>query len=185
MRMGALIGVISLAMVAAAPAGKVREIPWAPGDDEALVIPAASPLRFKGFNKDHYAQFNGRFVLTGTFIYGCNIECEPPLKKDDVFVDIIPDRSMARLLPYWKLRGSDMRIFLVDGDRLAKMIVTRKDEARLLAGKIPDVRKHVAIVVTDFEAGIECDSPSYSARFISLAKPAEAARAAADPSGCA
>lgn len=179
--MRAAIAMASLALLAAAPAGEAREIPWVPGSDEAIVIPAASPVRFKGFNKDHYAVFSGRFVLTGTFVYGCNVDCDPP--NPDVEADIIPDADSA--LPHWKLRNGDMLVFLVDGERLANQIVSRQERAALSAGKVPDVRKHVSIVVDDFEVGIECDSPFYSARFIAIAKPAKLASAKAQPNyGC-
>jgi hypothetical protein len=39
------------------------------------------------------------------------------------------------------------------------------------------VRKQVAIVVDDYSAGIECDSASYSARYVALAKPVRLASA--------
>jgi hypothetical protein len=179
--MRTLVALLSLALISATPAGKAREIPWVPGSDEAIVIPAASPVRFKGFNKDHYAVFSGRFVLTGTFVYGCNVDCDPP--NPDVEADIIPDPGSA--LPHWKLRSGDMLIYLVDGERLANQIVSRQERAALLAGKVKDVRKHVSILVDDFQAGIECDSPFYSARFIAVAKPLKLASAKTEANyGC-
>ena len=179
-----LIALLSLALLSAAPAAKPTEIEWLPGGDEAIVIPAESPVHFKGFNKDHYATFRGRFVLAGTFVYGCNVECEPP-QQADWEADLIPDPAMAAALPHWKLRNGDLLIYLVDGERLAKQIVTGKERAALMAGKIPDVRRHVAIVVDDFQAGIECDSAFYSARFIAVATPAQIASAKVQPNyGC-
>jgi hypothetical protein len=101
----------------------------------------------------------------------------------DVEADIIPDPGSA--LPHWKLRNGDMLIYLVDGERLANQIVSRQERAALLAGKVQDIRKHVSILVNDFEAGIECDSPFYSARFIAIAKPVNLASAKTKPNyGC-
>ena len=183
--MRSLITLLSLALVSASPGAKPTEIAWTPGSDEAIVIPAASPVRFKGFDKEHYARFSGRFVLTGTFVYGCNVECGPPMQNADIEADLIPDPAMAAALPHWKLRNGDLLIYLVDGERLAKQIVTRRERTALMAGKLPDIRKHVAITVDDFQAGIECDSAFYSARFIALAKPVQVAQKKVEPNyGC-
>src|SRR5689334_16530398 len=95
-------------ILAAAPAPK-----YLPLDNygEGLVIPAGSPVRLLRFNKQNAAaSFSGRFVLTGMFVYGCDIECDPPLAKDDVHGSIIPDSNMAARLPHWKIRNNDMRI---------------------------------------------------------------------------
>jgi hypothetical protein len=170
----ALVPVAALLMSATPQA---RVIPLANGEGEALVVPANSPVRFSGFGKYDVARFRGRFVLTGTFVYGCEIECEPPLQSDEVFVRIVPDAASAAILPRWMIRNGDMRIYLVGGDRLANAIVTRSEKAALLAGKVGDVRRQVAIVVDDYRAGIECDSASYTARYVSLARPAQLASA--------
>jgi hypothetical protein len=183
--MRALIALLSLALASAAPPPKATFIPWTPGNYEGLLIPAASPIHFTRWDKEHYAHFSGRFILTGTFVYGCNVECGPPMQSADIEADVIPDPAMAARLPRWKLRNGDLLIYLVDGERLAKQIVTRNERAALLAGKVPDVRKHVAIVVDDFQAGIECDSAFYSARFIAIAKPVQVARGKTEPNyGC-
>jgi hypothetical protein len=162
-------------IMSAAPAPK-----YIPLDNygEALVIPAGSPVALLRFNKrDAAASFRGRFVLTGMFVYGCDIECEPPLAKGDVHGSIIPDSDTAARLPHWKIRNNDMRIYLYGGDRLAAQVVTPDERAAIFAGKVDSIRKHVSIVVDDFKASIECDSASYDARFISLAKPPTVAAA--------
>ena len=183
MRPGAFVAPLSLALMSASPAPQ-REIPSGLGS-EALVIPAGSPVRFARYGERYEGHFRGRFVLTGTFFYGCEIECNPPLQKDQLFVAVIPDRAIEATLPHWKIRNGHMRIFLNGGERLAHQIVTKREEAALLAGKIDDVRRHVSIVVDDFRAGIDCDGAVYSARFIAVAKPVEVARAKLDDSyGC-
>jgi hypothetical protein len=66
---------------------------------------------------------------------------------------------------------------LYGGDRLAAQVVTPDERAAIFAGKVDSIRQHVSIVVDDFKASIECDSASYDARFISLAKPPTVAAA--------
>lgn len=158
-------------IISAAPAPKYIALD---SYGEALVIPADSPVRLLRFNKQHAAaSFRGRFVLTGMFVYGCDIECEPPLAKGDVHGSIIPDPDAAARLPHWKIRNNDIRIYLHGWDRLAARVISPDERAAVFAGKADSIRKHVSIIVDDFNASIECDSASYDARFISLAKPAK------------
>lgn len=175
----ALIASLSLALMSASPNSKPREIPSGLGE-EALVVPDGSPVHFLRYDKDYLGRFSGQFVLTGTFFYGCEIECDPPLQKDQVFAAIVPDPVVASTLPHWKIRNNDMRIYLVNGDRLARKIVSPAERAAILSGKLDDIRRHVAIVVNDFRAGIDCDSASYSAHFVAIAKPAQVATAKLD-----
>ena len=166
---------LSALIVCAAPAP--RQLPL-DNYGEALVIPAGSPVRLGYFDKERAtARFRGRFVVTGTFVYGCDIECEPPLAKQDVNGSIIPDRTVAARLPHWKQRNTDIRISLIGDDRLAAQVVTPKERGAIFAGKVDSIRKHVSIVVEDLSAAIECDSASYTARYVSLAKPAKVSTA--------
>jgi hypothetical protein len=161
-----LSALLSLALLSGAP----REIPYGSDDDkEALVIPSDSPVHFRGFDKHHVARFDGRFVMSGTFVFTCDIECEPPLKKWQIYGEMIPDPDIAARLPHWKVRNGEMRIYITRGDRLANQIFGREKLARIASGKIDEVRRPVVIVVDDYRAAIECDGASYSARFIALA----------------
>ena len=184
-RLRALVTLVSLALVAAAPAATPTEIPWGAGSDEALIVPPDSPVHFIRFDKERVAHFRGRFIVTGTFVYGCDIECDPPLSKGDVTGSIIPDPDFAARLPHWKIDTTDMRIVLDGSDRLAAQIISRSERAAIYAGKLDNVRKRVSIVADDFSATLECDSAAYGARFVSLAKPPKVAKARLDGNyGC-
>ena len=176
----AMLAVCVSLVGAAPPLGTPTEIPWPSGSDEALIVPAASPVRFVRFDESRVAHFQGQFVLTGTFIYGCDIECESPVSKDEVHGSIVPDPDTAARLPHWKNRSDDMRISLTGDDRLAAQVISPSEQAAVLAGKVDNIRKHVSIVVDDFNATIECDSASYGANFVSLATPAKVAVARLD-----
>lgn len=180
MRSRALVAMLSLGLTGAAPAAMPAEIPWGTDSDEALIVPANSPVQFIRYDESRIAHFHGRFVLTGTFVYGCDIECDPPLTKGEVTSSIIPDRVFADRLPHWKIRNTDMRIVLDGGDRLAALVISRSERASIYAGKVDDIRKRVSIVVDDFNTTLECDSPSFGARFVSLAEPARIATAKLD-----
>jgi hypothetical protein len=184
--MKAMIAVLALALVSAAPATQPTIVPLSGMNDEALVIPAASPVQFTGFAKEGTtANFSGGFVLTGTFVYGCLMECTAPLDSNQLEAFVVPDPEFAATLPSWKLRGGVKRIYLWNGDALAGKVVRTEERAALLAGKVADIRRQVAINIEDFAAGIECDSASYTARFIALAKPPEIASAKLDAiQGC-
>lgn len=181
-----LIALLSLAAASAVTAAEPQVIALEGVGEEALVIPAAMPVRFSGFeNEGTTARFDGRFVLRGTFVYGCLMECTAPLDPNQLEAFVAPDPDVAATLPTWKIRGEAKRVYLFDAEKLAAEVVTGEERAALLAGKIPDVRRHVDILIEDFRAGIECDSPSLTARFVALAAPPRVARAKLEEiSGC-
>ena len=175
--------IAALSLLAAAPAAKV--VPYPPGGPP-MIIPADSPVKFTGFNKDGVAEFSGRFALTGTFVYDCPADCEPSMTEDDVELHVIPDTEIAARLPHWKDRGDGMVVDITGYDRVKRTIASKAAVAALLAGKIPDVRGRISVVVDHYVADYGCDySPYYSARFVAFAKPPKPARSDVEgSSGC-
>ena len=184
MRRLALVALLLTSFSAdAAPGG--RFIPSSLGYGEGIVIPADSPVKFLRFDKDHAAHFAGQFVLTGTYVYGCEIECNPPLKDEQMTLAIVPDAALAARLPHWEVRNTDIKIYLTHEAGLVGAVATPAQRTQLRAGKIENVRGHVAVVVDDFRAAIECDSASYYARFVKMAKaPAKTTAKLAGNYGC-
>jgi hypothetical protein len=183
--MRVLTALFSLALLGAAPADRV--IPH-PGGGPALVIPAGSPVHFRGFDKNGVAHFSGRFLMTGSFTYGCNVDCEEvPLPRGNLDFNLVPDLELMKRLPHWQDRGDDMVIYIDRASRLESAIVSQKQLAGLLSGKDQDVRGRIAIMVDDYTADFGCDySPAYSARFVSLPKPPTIAELKVDGDfGCA
>jgi hypothetical protein len=158
-----------------------------PGGGPALIIPAGSPVRFTGFTKDGGARFSGRFELSGTFVYHCEVECEPGMKERDLSLGIVPDQALAKRMPHWRDRGDHMVVDLSRFESLRGRIVPARQVSALLAGKIPDIRGHMVVIASDYSADYGCDySPYYSAHFVSLAKPPKLAKSRIEPDfGCA
>jgi hypothetical protein len=181
-----LIALLSLAAACPVAAAEPTVIPLKDVGEEALIIPAAIPVRFTGFEEQApTALFDGRFVLRGTLVYGCMMECNAPLDPNQLEAFVVPDPEIAAMLPSWKLRGNAKRVYLFDPEKLVGPVVTRDEQAALLSGKAADVRKHVDMVVDEFRAAIECDSPSLTARFVELAAPPRVAQSKVDEiSGC-
>ena len=102
-------------LISAAPAKQIIPLPDNDAGGEALIVPADSPVHFRGWNKYGYAQFDGRFVLTGTFMYGCGEgDCEGagPYKESELTLAVVPDAELAARLPNWKIRHNDMMILI-------------------------------------------------------------------------
>jgi hypothetical protein len=93
----------------------------------------------------------------------------------------VPDKALAARLPHLKLRGGDLRLYVTGETPLTRTIGTAAQRGALLRGRLSDLHGRIAIVVDDFRATIECDSASYSAHFLSVARPAQLA--AAKPKG--
>jgi hypothetical protein len=172
------IAAAALALIAlpagAAPGDKVFPHP---GGGPALIVPAGSPVRFKGFDKNGVANFSGRFTLTGTFVYGCQVDCEPPTVADNLEFEVLPDPELAKRLPHWEGKGDDMVIDINEAGKLTRTLAGKQQLAALLTGKIPDIRGRISIVVDGFSADFGCDySPYYVTRFVSVAKPPQLAK---------
>jgi hypothetical protein len=144
--------------------------------DEALVIPANSPVTFQHFGQYYdSAEFTGRFLLEGTFILDCDY-CEPGYKDNQLRLNIIPDAAIAASLPHWKRHDNDIAITITDAGRFIDAISKSTERKALLSGKLTEIRGHAAIIVDRYEAGLECDSANYTARFVAVAKPPRIAK---------
>lgn len=158
----------ALAIAAASP--PAAEYPLADVEGETLVIPAASPVKFTGF-EEHVSRYKGQFTLTGTLVYRCDVDCDVPIDPRNFVIFVIPDPAQAQSLPYWKTRRSEIHVYFENDEALAKSVISTAERKSLLSGKTADIRKRVALTVDDFILGIDCDSASYRARFVALAKP--------------
>jgi hypothetical protein len=142
----------ALLLLGAAPAPRVIPLPHVEG--EALVIPPNSPIQFRGFDKQGAAHFNGRFTVTGTFTYGCEFECNPPIKEWQENFVVTPV------------------LYINHATGLTRTLGTPAKRAALRSGKLANLHGRISIVVDAYEASIVCDGPNYSARFVAVAKPA-------------
>ena len=176
------LAVLALTTFPVAAAAPDRIIPLR-GSAHRLAIPANSPIKFRHFGKEADAHFSGRFVLTGTANYGCRIECQPPLKDEDLVMAIVPDRPIAARLPHWD-QGGDMEIFISHERRLVAAIASSRELKEVRSGKISEIKKRVSVVVDNFVASIECDAPAYSARFVAMAKTSDDKKMVDGSFGC-
>jgi hypothetical protein len=168
--------------VGAAPAAQV--IPFRKYH-ESITVPAHSPVKFQRFDQYDRARFIGRFVLEGTFVLDCRY-CEPGYKDNELSLSIVPDRSIAARLPHWKVHGDNMEIDITDAARFIRTISSPSERKRLLSGKLTeksDIKGRAALVVDQFEAGLDCESANYSARFVAIATRAKRDQVAPDGGG--
>ena len=176
---------IALAVLPLQPAtavGGVSTIALPRGVD-TIVIPADSPVTFASRGKHSGVNFDGRFVLSGTYYYGdAEFNDGPEVMLELTF---IPDPAMAARLPYFKERGRPHAIFLTNGEALAKAVIPGATLAALNKKGAPYATGKVSILVDKFTTQIECDAPEYTARFISVYKPAVLVALAKSPdTGC-
>jgi hypothetical protein len=150
-----------------------------PPDREAIVIPAASPLKLASFPRDFEsnATFSGRISLSGAYEVGGY--------GDDAFATFWPDTKSRATLPYWREHGGPDELELTNDWAFVQAVVPKDKLARLKSGKLESVRGHVTIVADDYETSIECDVASFSVRFVSVvAKPVQIAAIPESEEGC-
>jgi len=143
--------------------------------DEAMVIPADSPVTFRHFDQYDSALFGGRFVLEGVFVLDCDY-CEPGYKDNEIRLSIIPDPAIAARLPHWKIHDNDIAILITNAGSFMRAVSTPDQRRLLLSGKLDQVRGRAAIVVDQYEASLNCDSADYSAHFVAIARPPKIAK---------
>jgi hypothetical protein len=180
---------LALLLISATRAEQVIRVPG--NEEEALIVPYDSPVKFRYFDGYGVAHFTGRFILTGTFTYEC-ADCEsgapidPPAKESDITLEIVPDATLSARLPHWKVHKQDVMIDIRRASLLRGMIASQRQRADLLSGKLDAVRGRVAITIEDFQTDIECDSAGYWANFVSVVRPPKLAQVRLDGNyGCA
>jgi hypothetical protein len=177
-----VIAAFALLLVATNSVGAEPQISFDGGIDR-IAVPANSPVRYVGMRKengDPVASFHGKFLLTGTYYYGDNDFNDSGDEKPSEYVFdpqayIIPDRDIAGQLPHFVVRNGRQTIFLTNPVAFARAVVPERDAHRVRCRSCGDATGHIAIWVDHFSAGIDCDAPSYDARFLSVANPIKTA----------
>lgn len=161
---------VLLAFATAAPSGAGHSQTIAFGD--GIVIPANSPVSLGATDEEMaQARFSGRFVLRGRYTYGCESDCDQP-HADRLYLTIYPDADLAARLPRWRQYADvGIAITILNGDAFSRQALTRPQRAALLDGKLEHVSGRTSVIVDDLRLTIDCDSPSYSARFVAMAPP--------------
>jgi hypothetical protein len=119
------------------------------------------------------AAFTGRFVLTGAFKYGCEFDCEGPVRPSEFALYIIPDPALAARFPHWANTHNDVRVTITGAEPFLRGLITPKQGAALNSGKVPSVTGRAAILVDEFHTSVECGTVFWSARFVAIASPAK------------
>jgi hypothetical protein len=166
---------LAILLVSASPVGQFIALPDDP--HEGIIVPPDSPVQFRNFDQYGRAHFTGKFVLTGTFTYRCNY-CEPGAKvtEDDLELSIVPDPTLLSRLPHWRQHDNDTMVDILQAKRFTHDFTAAADRRALISGKRDEVTGRIAIVVDDFQTGIDCDSANFSAKFVSIAKPVRIAQ---------
>ncbi|HLZ76824.1 hypothetical protein [Phenylobacterium sp.] len=139
-------------------------------------VPSDSPVRYVRTGKEEGdSHFFGQFVITGTYRYGCFVGCDGPLQPDDLVLKFYPDRSLVKRLPSWVVYKEPAdEIIIEKAAPFVQSVVSSKIRGQLLSNKRQYVSGRASILVDDFTMDIECDSPSYFARFVRIVQSLDA-----------
>jgi hypothetical protein len=167
------------ALLTAQTAGAAATHVALPSIQESIVIPDGSTLAFKSFDKAAITvHFAGQVQLSGTYYFGNNVYEDASSGQAAYFK---PDPASMARLPYFKERGRPDDIFLSNPAAFQRAVVRHGTVPRK---STPYATGHITIIVDRFEASIECDAPSFPARFVSVVKPAPVRMAATPDTGC-
>ncbi|HEY5337229.1 MAG TPA: hypothetical protein VIJ85_03425 [Rhizomicrobium sp.] len=162
-----LAGIVLLALPAtAALASQTIALP---DKSDTIIMPSGSPLHFHAFNTENGATFDGPVMISGTYYYGNNpIDDGEPLERALYFM---PDKASAARLPRFGDHGQPTSIFVENSTAFAKAVIPATTLAQFKRNSAKYVSGEADIWVDHFEVSIECDTPSFTAHFLSVAHP--------------
>jgi hypothetical protein len=152
------------------------------------LVPAGSPVKFASTEEWTAASFDGEFVASGTYeiryLGAPKADCEVCAQAWSA--TLRPTRELASRLPHW-IRGPVRELDIGNAEAFVDATVDHDVVAQLRSGALAGVSGRATIRVDSFKGQIDCDSATYTARFIELKRPATltlAARAATEPGNC-
>lgn len=169
MRMWLVSAVIAIALTAPPAFSKGDTVIPVKADDDALIVPAGSPLHFHGFGPESAGEFDGAIELSGTWYYGVD-----PFNGDDTEgadFYFVPDNASYGRLPRFKMRGQAEYIYLTNVIDLLNAVASKADQAKAERKKAKYISGKVTIWIDKLDAGIECDAPTFDAHFLRVAQP--------------
>ena len=139
---------------------------------DTIHIPPRSPVRFTEWlkGKSPIAQFEGRFVLSGTYYYGNSQKNAGPEFAGEAF--IVPDGNEQ--LPQFVQRAGRRTIGIDNPEVFAFEVIPPSVLQRVRRKGGGYASGHVAVRVEGFTIAIACDSPSYGTHFASVYRPSGA-----------
>lgn len=134
---------------------------------DEVIVPERGPLALQTVGQHDTVYFSGKVRLTGTYYYGDAYFNDGPGIELEMY--FYPDAGSWAKLPRLKTRGQPKMIFLQNAAPLVTAVIPPKTLARLERDKKAGYASgKAAIWVDHFVAGIECDGPSFGARFVAL-----------------
>lgn len=152
-----------------------------PDKADTVVVPEGSGLKFAKFDEEHQAIFTGKLTLTGTYYYGHG---EYDDEGNFFVLYFRPDAASAARMPYLKTRGHPADMVLTNGALFVKTYLPKDTLARVRPGRTTYASGVVTVTVDTVAAGVLCDGASWSARFVSVARPVQVKFGAMPESGC-
>ena len=169
-----LLPPLAVLLTSAAPPPTLVPHPQYP--NHVLVVPTGSPVKFTGWRNGE-AIFEGQFILTGGWSYGCAFGCSDPPADSDFQFEMVPEKEIAARLPHWTQAGEphgggfgDRSIIITGEAKLVTTVVEPALRSALWKEKVPYVQGQTSILVDDFRTGLSCDSSYFSARFVAMAR---------------
>ena len=152
-----------------------------PGNADSVIVPGGSGLKFAKFDEEHQAIFTGKLTLTGTYYYGHGV-----FDDEGNFFTLYfrPDAASAARMPYLKTRGHPADMVLTNEALFLKTYLPKDTMARVRPGRDTYASGVITVTVDTVSAGVVCDGASWTARFVSAAKPVPAKFGPMPDSGC-
>ena len=149
-----------------------------PDKADIVIVPDGSGLKFRKFDDMSQAVFTGQLTLSGTYYYGPNAIDDG---TNSLTLYFRPDKASAARMPYLKSRGKPADMVLTNDTAFARAAFSRDGLARV---KKSYATGTITVTVDTVSAGVVCDGPSWTARFVSAVKPVQVKFGPMPDTGC-
>lgn len=130
-------------------------------------------------------RFSGRALLKGRFI--ATRDASEGRHPHNILLSFIPDPATQAILPYMAFYGPVGNIRITNEEQALMALVPPARLKDLRAGRIGRIAGDSRIMVSSYAATVDCDTPDYSAVFLSVVMPPDkvvAARSSGTATGC-
>ena len=130
-------------------------------------------------------RFSGRAILKGRFI--ASLEDSEGQYPHSISLSFIPDSAAQATLPYIAFYGPVEEIRIANEEKALMALVPPAQLKALNAGRTRQVAGDSQIMVSSYAASVDCDTPEYSAFFLSVVVPPDkvvAIRSVGTETGC-
>ena len=127
-----------------------------------------SPLKESGVIVPNETVFSGKAKITGSF----EVIWEPGTEGNPGYFRAVlrPDKTSREILPHDSQRGQVREIWLRNTNATIHSFLSPAQRKALMSSRTRRATGHVAIIISSYRTGVDCDQRGYNAVLVSVVR---------------